>query len=61
MLLQVPQAQFHKEAVKRKADKYLKKLHEVPISNANQSTQIEIIPYETLWEYVLDSLDNRFH
>ena len=61
MLLQVPQAQFHKEAVKRKADKYLKKLHEVPISSAKQSTQIEIIPYETLWEYVLDSLDNRFH
>ena len=61
MLLQIPQAQFHREAVIRKASKYQNKLKEMPISNANKSSQLEIVPYEVLWKYVLDSLDNRFH
>ena len=61
MLLQIPKRQFHRKAVQRHASNYLAKLKSVPLSNANQSFEIEIIPYETLWEYVLESLDNRFH
>ncbi len=61
MLLQLPAASFHKTGVKRKAKKYLDKLLSVPLEKANQNADVEIIPYETLWEFVLDSLDNKFH
>ncbi len=61
MLMQLPASSFHKEAVVRKAEKYKKKLLSVPLEEANQSVEIEIVPYEMLWEFVLDSLDNKFH
>lgn len=61
MLLQIPKRQYHRKAVERHAMPYLKKLHSVPLDKANQSFEIEIIPYEHLWAYVLESLDNRFH
>jgi len=56
MLLQVPEAAFHREAANRKAERYLLQLREVPIEIANQSHEIEIIPYEDLWSIVLDLL-----
>ncbi len=61
MLLQLPAASFHKKGVIRKAKKYWDKLQTVPLEKANQSVELEIVPYETLWEFVLDSLDNKFH
>ncbi len=61
MLIQLPAANFHREAVVRKANPYWKKLLSVPLHKANQAAELEIIPYETLWEFVLDSLDNKFH
>lgn len=61
MLIQLPAANFHREAVVRKAQPYWKKLLSVPLHKANQAAELEIIPYETLWEFVLDSLDNKFH
>ncbi|GJM17776.1 MAG: hypothetical protein DHS20C13_31030 [Thermodesulfobacteriota bacterium] len=61
MLLQLPAASFHKKGVIRKAKKYWDKLLSVPLEKSNQNADIEIIPYETLWAFVLDSLDNRFH
>ncbi len=61
MLLQLPAASFHKKGVIRKAKKYWDKLLSVPLEEANQSSELEFIPYETLWEFVLDSLDNKFH
>ncbi len=61
MLLQLPAASFHKKGVIRKAKKYWEKLQSVPLKKANQSVELEIIPYETLWEFVLNSLDNKFH
>ncbi len=61
MLLQLPAASFHKKGVIRKAKKYWDKLLSVPLEEANQSSELEFIPYETLWEFVLESLDDRFH
>ena len=61
MLMQLPAADFHKQGVIRKAQKYWEKLQAVPLEVANQSAEIEIVPYEMLWEFVLESLDNRFH
>jgi hypothetical protein len=59
MLMQLPAGRFHKEAVKRKAAPYLKKLHSVPLDVAKQTAELEIIPYEELWEYVMESLENK--
>ena len=61
MLLQVPKRNFHRVAVERHAKTYVAKLEEEPINKTNQSFEMEIIPYEHLWEYVLESLDNKFH
>lgn len=61
MLLCLPAASFHKAGVIRKAKKYVELLRSVPIQEANQSPEVEIIPYETLWEFVLESLDHKFH
>lgn len=61
MLVTVSDASFHKKAVLRKAEKYRKKLEEVPLHKANQSAELEVVPYETLWEMVLAELDNDWH
>ena len=60
MLLQVPKHRFHKTAVIRHTKKYLVQLKTMPLEIAQQSHEIEIIPYEHLWEYTLESLDNKF-
>ncbi len=56
MLLQIPKAGFQKTAVIKKASSYLQKLNEHPIALANQAYEIEIIPYEDLWELILSEL-----
>jgi hypothetical protein len=61
MLLQIPLANFHREAVKRKTEKYRRLLQSVPLEAANQTHEIEIIPFETLWETILETLDLKIH
>lgn len=61
MLLQIADAGFHKAAVARHAEKYVKMLARVPLDFANQSHDIELIPYEDLWQMALDSLDNTIY
>ncbi|MEM0994291.1 MAG: hypothetical protein AAF847_13030 [Bacteroidota bacterium] len=61
MLLQIPISGFHKAAVVRKSEKYLEKLKSKSIDIANQASEIEIIPYEDLWELALESLNHQFH
>jgi hypothetical protein len=60
MLLQIPAASFHRVAVERKASRYYEKLINTPLEVANQSHEIEIIPYEELWEMVLNTLQSKF-
>lgn len=61
MLLQLPDAGFHQTAVIRHADKYVKMLKKMPLDFANQSHDIELIPYEDLWQMALDSLENTIY
>ncbi len=61
MLLVMPDVGFHRVATVRKAESYLKMLRRVPLDFANQSHDIEIIPYEDLWEMALDSLENTIY
>jgi len=59
MLLEIPKEGFHRVAVERKASKYRERLSEMPLEVANQSHSIEIIPYEDLWEMVLNILGTK--
>ncbi len=59
MLLEIPKEGFHRIAVERKASKYRTRLSEMPLEVANQSHSIEIIPYEDLWEMVLNVLGTK--
>ena len=61
MLLQIPKASFHKAAVIRKSEKYLERLRDYPLNLSSQSHEIEIIPFEALWELVMQTMDNKFH
>ncbi len=61
MLLQIPLSSFHRAGVIRRADKYRKKLESVSLEVSSQTHEIEIIPYEELWDMVLDALDNKFY
>jgi len=59
MLLQIPNAGFHKAGVIRKAQKYYDTLLATPLDVANQAAEIEIIPYEDLWAFILESLETK--
>jgi hypothetical protein len=61
MLLQIPLASFHKEALMRKTAKHLKMLQDTPMEISNQAHEIEIIPYEMLWNMLITSLDRKGH
>ncbi|MCB0554123.1 MAG: hypothetical protein KDD02_11270 [Phaeodactylibacter sp.] len=60
MLARLPSAHYHKQAVIRKTQRLRAKLEEVPLEVANQAHDIEIIPYEQLWDLALDSLESKF-
>ena len=56
MLLQIPAGNFNRIAEQRRAEKYLAKLNSGEMEFATQSFEIEVFPYETLWEMTLDNL-----
>lgn len=59
MLLELPINGFHRVAVERNAKKWQDKLAEMPFDIVSQSHEVEIIPFETLWELVVESLKNK--
>ncbi len=61
MLLCIPEASFHRRGVIRKARPFLEKLSTVPLAEVKQMHKIEILPYELLWDFMLNLLDSKFH
>lgn len=59
MLVQIPEAAFHREGAARKAERFLAQLRQMPLEIANQPHEIEIVPYEDLWEMILDTLPKQ--
>ena len=57
MLLLLPESNFNRIALERKAQSLVQKLSSMPINLAKQDHDLEIVPYETLWEAVLELLD----
>lgn len=56
MLLKIPKENFKKKNVLAATTKEYEKLQEVPLDLANQSEDIEILPYEDVWEVVISEL-----
>jgi len=61
MLLQIPKAYFHRSAIERKTANLYKRLKAHSLEVANQPHEIEIIPYEDLWEFILQFLDTKIY
>lgn len=61
MLLQIPISYFHKAGVERRTNKYLQRLNQNPLHISRQPHEIEIIPYEDLWAFVIQSLDTKIY
>lgn len=55
-LLQIPSASFRPEVVAAKAQKFIDQLRAQPLEIAYQTHEIEIVPYEHLWEMALATL-----
>jgi len=59
MLLQIPTYAFHRERVTRQTQKLYEMLCSVPMEVANQTYEIEIIPYEALWQITVSALEKE--
>ncbi|MDO8365455.1 MAG: hypothetical protein Q7T20_01575 [Saprospiraceae bacterium] len=58
MLLQIPTSGFDPVQSVAKAERFLKKLKETRLQVANQTHEIEVVPYEMLWEIAIESLSS---
>lgn len=56
MLVAIIKADFHPVAAQRKAELYIKRLRNIPFDLSYSAYEIELIPYEKLWQMALDSL-----
>ncbi len=56
MLMIIPAANFHPKAIERKVAPLKAKLAQVPLEISPQAYELEIIPYEDLWETVMNIL-----
>lgn len=61
MLLLLPKSGFHKSGVERKSQELLDQLKSSPLEIARQIHEIEIIPYEDLWEFISMTLETKFY
>lgn len=60
MLVQIPKSNFHHNGVKRRAQPYLDKMNSIAINFNNQAHELEILPFEVLWKFILNELSNTF-
>ena len=58
MLVALVECNYHKEATIRKTKVLFEKLKSNPAEMQRQTSYVEIIPYEVLWEIILNGLDN---
>ena len=57
--MQLPRADYHPIRFKRYSEKYYKRIEAAPQSFGLQALDVEIIPYEQLWEIVTEMLELR--
>ena len=59
MLVQIPISGFHPAGTDRRAKNYLKKMQTIEINFNNQAHEVEVLPFETMWGFILEALQNR--
>ncbi len=59
MFLKIPESNYNRIALERNTKDLFKKLKTKPLEVADKPIEMEIIPFEMLWEMVLESLDRR--
>lgn len=59
MLVRLADADYHPVRAERYVKKYKDKLLSSPLEVTEQSMEIEVIPYETLWELVVELLEKK--
>ncbi|MEZ5042057.1 MAG: hypothetical protein R2828_19325 [Saprospiraceae bacterium] len=59
MLLEIPNGYFKRTQVAQRAGKYKLQLEAMPLDIANQSRDLEIVPYEDAWELLLLQLEQK--
>ena len=56
IISKIPESNYHPEALKRNTKSIYKKLQMTKYSYTDNPSEIEVIPYETLWELILQIL-----
>lgn len=59
MLLQIPHCEFDIAKIQAKTQTLLEELMETPMQLGNQTHEVEVIPFEHLWEFALESLQQH--
>lgn len=59
MLLKLPEAEYHPIRTKRYVAKYERKLLENPFEVSLKELAVEIIPYEELWDIIINILNEN--
>jgi len=59
MLLVIVKNDFQKREIIVKTKVYYSKLMKIPIDTSSQSHSLEIIPYEDVWDLILELLDKK--
>ena len=59
MLLQIPQSDFKPRQIQLKTEKYYNQLLNTPWHAVNQHREVEVIPYESLWMIVMESIQAK--
>jgi hypothetical protein len=56
MLEQIPKGNFKYQEVEKRTERLLEQLNDVPLEAANQNYEIEVIPYQLLWDITLEMI-----
>ncbi len=59
MLLTLEKGHFNQVGVRRHSTDFIEKLNSMPIQESKQDYEVEIIPYEALWEFLFNFLPEK--
>lgn len=57
MFLEIPKGYFNRTAATRKAQRYVDRLTNAPFKKTLEGADMEVIPYEELWQFALSTID----
>ncbi len=58
-LLQIPKSGFQPQQAAQSAESWLRRMSTVPVMFAGSPHEVEVVPYEHLWEWAMEALETR--